>query len=163
MKLAHFVRPFTILIRSAQRTGDSARRSPDGDWGVMKDEARTCVVKVMVTPYEKARIAGSAKACGMTMSRYARTLLNGNIPLPTNDLQDMKEVFRLHADLGRLGGLMKMLLTNDERLNDMGRDMATVTIDNILLDIRATQDVLKKEVMKTLGRRQPAPAEEGEE
>ncbi len=27
-----------------------------------------------------------------------------------------------------------MLLTNDERLNDMGRDMATVTIDNILLD-----------------------------
>lgn len=119
----------------------------------MKDEVRNSVVKVMVTPYEKARIAGNAKACGMTMSSYARTLLNGSIPLSVNDLKDMKEVFRLHADLGRMGGLMKMLLTNDERLNDMGRDMATVTIDNILLDIRATQDLLKKEVMSVLGKR----------
>jgi len=123
----------------------------------MKGEVRKSVVKVMVTPYEKARIASNAKACSMTMSSYARTLLNGSIPLSTNDLEDMKEVFRLHADLGRLGGLMKMLLTNDERLNDMGRDMATVTIDNILLDIRATQDLLKKEVMGVLGKR-AAPA-----
>ncbi len=121
----------------------------------MKDEVRRCVVKVMVTPYEKARIAGNAKTCGMTMSSYARTLLNGSIPLSVNDLKDMKEVFRLHADLGRLGGLMKMLLTNDERLNDMGRDMATVTIDNILLDIRTTQDLLKKEVMAALRKRNP--------
>lgn len=124
----------------------------------MKGEVRKCVVKVMVTPYEKARIAGNATACGMTMSSYARTLLNGGIPISINGLKDMKEIFRLHADLGRLGGLMKMLLTNDERLNDMGRDMATVTIDNILLDIRATQHLLKKEVMKNLGKREPASA-----
>jgi hypothetical protein len=31
---------------------------------------------------------------------------------------------------------MKMLLTNEERLQDMGRDMAVTTIDNILVDIR---------------------------
>ncbi len=119
-------------------------------------DARKCVVKVMVTPYEKARVAGNAKACGMTMSSYARTLLNGCNPLLRSDLGDMKEVFRLHADLGRLGGLLKMLLTNDERLNDMGRDMGIVTIDNVLVDIRITQDLLKKEVMKSLQKRNPA-------
>ncbi len=31
---------------------------------------------------------------------------------------------------------MKMLLTNEERLQDIGRDMATTTIDNVLVDIR---------------------------
>ncbi|MDR1613554.1 MAG: hypothetical protein LBT97_12350 [Planctomycetota bacterium] len=126
-----------------------------------KTERRNYVLKVKVTQYEKARIAGNAKACGMTMSSFARALLNGNNPVPLNDLKDMKEVFRLHADLGRLGGLLKMFLTNDERLDDMGRDMATVTIDNILLDIRITQDVLKKKVMKSIGRRglSAAPAE----
>ena len=127
----------------------------------MKDEVRRCVVKVMVTPYEKARIAGNAKACGMTMSSYARTLLNGCIPSSQKDLGDMKEIFRLHADLGRLGGLMKMLLTNDERLNDMGRDMAVVTIDNILMDIRATQGILKNEVIKSLGKRSHSVDEAG--
>lgn len=121
-----------------------------------KDEVRKSVVKVMVTTYEKARIAANAQACGMTMSSFARTLLNGGIPLSLNELSDMKDVFRLHADLGRLGGLLKMLLTNDERLNDMGREMATVTIDNILIDIRATQDLLKKEVMNVLGKRKPS-------
>lgn len=130
-----------------------------------KNEMRKCVVKVMVTTYEKARIAANAAACGMTMSSYARTLFNGGIPQSLNELNDLKEVFRIHADLGRLGGLLKMLLTNDERVNDMGRDMATVTIDNVLLDIRITQDLLKKEVVKALERRKgsPAPSEPGEE
>jgi hypothetical protein len=127
-----------------------------------KSETRKCVIKVMVTTYEKARIVSNAAACGMTVSSYARTLLNGSIPLPQNNLDDMQKVFRLHADLGRMGGLMKMLLTNDERLNDMGREMATVTIDNILLDIRATQDLLKKEVIRSLGKRNPAPAPSGD-
>ncbi len=121
-----------------------------------KNEVRNCVLKVMITTYEKARIAANATACGMTMSSYARTLLNGGIPLSLSDLSDLKEVFRLNADLGRLGGLLKMLLTNDERLNDMGRDMATVTIDNVLVDIRVTQDLLKNEVMSVLRKRNPS-------
>lgn len=118
-------------------------------------DARKCVVKVMVTPYEKARIAGNAEACGLSMSSYARALLVDHNPVYKNDLEDMRKLFKLHADQGRLGGLLKMLLTNDERLNDMGRDMATVTIDNVLLDIRKTQDLLRQEVERLLHKGAP--------
>lgn len=115
---------------------------------------KKCLVKTWVAPYEKARIASNAKACGMSMSSYVRTVLSGSNPLTKNGLGDLKEVFKLHGDLGRLGGLLKMFLTNDERLNDIGKDMANVTIDNVLLDIRITQDHLKQAVAKAFGKRE---------
>jgi hypothetical protein len=112
---------------------------------------KTVVVKVYVTPEEKARIAANAAACGRSVSAYARVLAAGYEPKPRVDLSGMAEVFKLHADLGRLGGLMKMLLTNDERLNDMGRDMAAVTIDGVLVDIRATMANLRALVAERIG------------
>ena len=87
------------------------------------------VIKVYVTPEEKARIAANAGLCGQSLSAYVRTLATGYEPKPRTDFSGFKVVFKLHGDLGRLGGFMKMFLTNDERLNDIGRDMATVTID----------------------------------
>lgn len=112
---------------------------------------RRIVLKTLVTPEEKSRIAANAGICGMSMSAYVRTLATGRDPKPAADLSGLAEVFKIHADLGRLGGLMKMLLTNDERLSDMGRDMATVTIDAVLVDIRIAMDLLKTAVEGSLG------------
>ena len=97
------------------------------------------IIKVYVKPHEKDAIVAAARACRMSMSAYARTLALGTTPAASADLDRMDEVMKLHADLGRLGGLLKMTLTNDERLNDMGREMGVATIDGILVDIRATQ------------------------
>lgn len=113
--------------------------------------AKTVVIKVYVTPEEKARIATNAGMCGRSLSAYVRTLATGHEPKPRADLSGLAEVFKLHADLGRLGGLMKMFLTNDERLNDMGRDMAGVTIDGVLVDIRVTMANLKAMVADRVG------------
>lgn len=111
---------------------------------------RKKVLKVLLEPYEKAQVVASADACGLTASAYARTLLIGRKPVNRIDMERFREVFKLHADLGRLGGLLKMLLTNDERLQDMGRDFAIVTIDGVLVDIRMTQALLKETVAALL-------------
>ena len=62
------------------------------------------------------------------------------------DLEQIDRLLKMVADLNRLGNLMKMLLTNEERLQDMGRDMATTTIDGILVDIRFAVGRLKEMV-----------------
>lgn len=89
---------------------------------------------------ERNKIAQEARECGMSMSGYIRTLALNNGKLVSNtELKEMDEVMKVHADLGRLGGLLKMTLTNDERLNDMGREMGVATIDGTLVDIRFAQ------------------------
>ena len=97
------------------------------------------VVKIYLKPNEKKRIAQEARDSGMSQSSYARTLALGERPVTKLELAEIQDVMKVHADIGRLGGLLKMTLTNDERLNDMGRDMAVATIDGTLVDIRATQ------------------------
>ncbi len=122
--------------------------------------AKRVVIKVYMTPEEKARIAANAGVCGQALSAYVRTLAFGHTPTPRVDLSGLAEVFRIHGDLGRLGGLLKMLLTNDERLNDMGRDMAEATIDGTLVDIRFAMAGLKTVIKAYLGVRSGKP--EGE-
>jgi len=96
------------------------------------------MIKIYLKPNEKKRIAQEARECGMAMSAYARTLALGDRLVSIPELKEMEHVMKVNADLGRLGGLLKMTLTNDERLNDMGREMGMVTIDATLVDIRAT-------------------------
>ena len=98
-----------------------------------------CVIKVYLDPDEKRRIEENAKGAGISLSAYARTLALGNTPVTKVELDEISNVMKVHADLGRLGGLLKMTLTNDERLNDIGREMGVATIDDTLVDIRATQ------------------------
>ena len=95
-------------------------------------------IKIYLNSNDKKRIAQEARECGMSMSAYARSLATGGRPASRLELADMDKVMKIHADLGRIGGLLKMTLTNDERLNDMGREMGIATIDGALVDIRAT-------------------------
>jgi hypothetical protein len=101
--------------------------------------SKQILVKVYVKPEEKAWIAANARAGRLSMSAYARTMALGGNPVHTLDLDEMNKLLKISADLGRLGGLLKMLLTNDERLDEMGREMGRATIDGTLFDIRATQ------------------------
>ena len=113
--------------------------------------AKGKVIKVYMAPEEKAGVVAGAAACGLSLSAYVRTLATGHTPTPRVDLSGLADVFRIHADLGRLGGLLKMLLANDERLNDMGRDMAGATIDGTLVDIRFAMAGLKTAIEGFLG------------
>ena len=110
------------------------------------------VLKVYMTKAEKARIAACAKSCRLTASSYAKMVLLGHHPNNSTDIKQMEGILKVAADLGRLGGLLKMTLTNDERLQDIGREMGLVTIDGILVDIRITQAHLRELVEVVLQR-----------
>ena len=115
--------------------------------------SRREILKVLLTPEEKRGIAAAARACGLSMSAYARNLALGQRPPGPDERSDLQGIFRLHADLGRLGGLLKMFLTNRERVEDLGRDFALATIDGTLVDIRVAQARLRERLEQSLGRR----------
>jgi hypothetical protein len=100
--------------------------------------------RIYLTPEEKAQMRQIAADARMSMSTYTRTLLLGGTPPDGAALAQIDVLAKAIADLNRLGGLMKMLLTNAERLQDMGRDMAMACIDGILADIRFTVEKLEE-------------------
>ena len=69
--------------------------------------------KVWVTPEEKAAIAAKADAHSLSASGYLRRL---GLALPVESTIDQRailELVKIHADVGRFGGLIKMWLTTN--------------------------------------------------
>ena len=58
----------------------------------------------------------------------------------------VRELARINGDLGRLGGLLKLWLTNDERTAQFGE----ATLRAVLARIEATQDEMGQVMMKVV-------------
>ncbi|MCX8657348.1 hypothetical protein J3U08_11155 [Gilliamella sp. B2894] len=102
-----------------------------------------CPIKVWVTKEEKMTINNNAKLHGLSNSAFLRNLglnitVNGIV-----DQQAILEIVKVNADLGRLGGLLKLWLTNNEKLDGYDHD-----INNLLDDITKTQLILFEKVSK---------------
>jgi hypothetical protein len=67
---------------------------------------------VWVTPEEKARIERLAAASGLSASTYLRTLGLGHEPKSLLDAERVGDLLKACADLQRLGGLLKLWLTD---------------------------------------------------
>jgi hypothetical protein len=95
-------------------------------------------VKVYCLPEERAQLQASARAARKSVSAY---LLNVGLGYPVRSLVDgrrVDELLHVNADLGRLGGLLKLWLTNDERTAAFGES----TLRGLLAKIEATQNEL---------------------
>lgn len=93
-------------------------------------------IKVYCLPDEHNQIEVNAKATGLTMSTY---LLNVGMGYQVRGILDHKrveELARINGDLGRLGGLLKLWLTDDPRTARFGES----TIRALLSKIEGTQD-----------------------
>lgn len=104
-------------------------------------------IKVYCLPDERRLLEGNAKAAGLSLSSY---LLTVGMGYQINGVVDNKEVERLakiNGDLGRLGGLLKLWLTNDVRTAQFGEG----TIRALLARINDTQDQMVA-VVKTIVR-----------
>jgi hypothetical protein len=103
-------------------------------------------VKVYCLPGERAQLQANARAARKTLSTY---LLNVGLGYQVRGVLDgrrVEELLRINADLGRLGGLLKLWLTNDERTATFG----AATIRALLAKIEATQDGLLEVVREVL-------------
>ena len=64
------------------------------------------------------------------------------------------ELVRVNGDLGRLGGLLKLWLTDDAKLEEMAPERMPVIIRGVLSKIEANQDELAGIIRKVLRSRQ---------
>ena len=102
-------------------------------------------INVYCLPAERRQIEAKANAAGLSLSTY---LMNVGIGYQIRGIVDHKhveELARINGDLGRLGGLLKLWLTDDERAGWVGK----ATIRAVLSRIEATQDQMT-ELMKRI-------------
>lgn len=70
------------------------------------------------------------------------------------DREQARELVRINGDLGRLGGLLKLWLTDDEKLDEFKPARMTRIIRGVLEKIEANQEELRaivKTVLRTRG------------
>lgn len=96
-------------------------------------------LRLYCLPAERAVIEANAAMAGVSVSAFLRTVGMGMEPRSRVDQQAMKDLLKLNADLGRLGGLLKALLTHDERFDGFtGHQLHELTVGTIK-DVQATQ------------------------
>ena len=102
-------------------------------------------IYVWVTPDEKSQIEALAQATGNKTSAYLRNIGLGYPLKSILDHKRVEELAKINGDLGRLGGLLKLWLTNDKRTALFGEP----TIRALLSKIESTQDEMH-EVMRAV-------------
>lgn len=97
-------------------------------------------IKVYCLPEERERIEANAKIAGISVARYLRDVGQGYQVKGVMDYHYVRELVRVNGDLGRLGGLLKLWLTDDPRTARFG----DATILALLGRIEATQDEMSR-------------------
>lgn len=93
-------------------------------------------LRVPVLPDEEEQIARNARAASLPVAVFLRNIGQGYEARSILDNRRVEELARINGDLGRLGGLLKLWLTNDARTAEFGE----ATIRALLSKIEATQD-----------------------
>lgn len=99
-------------------------------------------LRVPVLREEEALIKANAARTGLSVAAYLRRLGMGYEVRGVLDSQAVAELSKVNADQGRLGGLLKMWLTNDEKLALYDRTELEKAIVVLLGRITESQDVL---------------------
>lgn len=73
-------------------------------------------IKVYCLPEERDIIQAQASASGLSLSTYLLKVGQGYKIKGILDHKRVDDMAKINADLGRLGGLLKLWLTNDEKL-----------------------------------------------
>jgi hypothetical protein len=105
-------------------------------------------LRVPVLPEEEEAIKANARAAGLTIAAYLRNVGIGYEIKGVLDQQAVLELAKVNGDLGRLGGLLKMWLSNDERLAMYDPEQLRQTILGVLDKIKEIQDVLLEKAVR---------------
>ena len=102
-------------------------------------------LRVPVLPHEEATIKQMAASVGLPVAAYLRSVGLGYQVRGILDNKRVEELARINGDLGRLGGLLKLWLTDDPRTAQFGE----ATIRALLSKIEDTQQQMH-EVMRAV-------------
>ena len=104
-------------------------------------------LRVPVFPEEREAIESKARQAGLSVARYLREVGQGYEIRGITDYERVCELARINGDLGRLGGLLKLWLTDDVRTAKFG----AATILALLRRIEFSQDEMGR-VMRAVVR-----------
>lgn len=104
-------------------------------------------LRVPVLPEEEAAIKAHAAQAGMSVAAYLRAIALGYEVRSIVDNRQVEELVKINGDLGRLGGLLKLWLTDDPRTAQYGENV----IRAALARVEDNQDQLA-EVIRTVVR-----------
>ncbi|NQY74355.1 MAG: ribbon-helix-helix protein, CopG family [Candidatus Margulisbacteria bacterium] len=91
-------------------------------------------ITVRVTEDEAKGLKKKAESFGVSVPELMRSCALGKIVKSKLDQQNILSLLRVHADSGRLGGLLKMWLSSPESLGREGFDL-----DALLSEIQDNQ------------------------
>lgn len=101
--------------------------------GMKKPKRHDNVIRVPVLPHERRAIEENAAAAGLPLAVYLRKVGMGMPIRPVIDLENIVELSKINADQGRLGGLLKLWLT------DKKKDGLEIDIRKLLRQIEKIQ------------------------
>jgi hypothetical protein len=111
-------------------------------------KASTPIV-VRVNPEEKRAIDELARSTGHSTSAYLRKIGLGYPVKSILDYSRVQDLAQVNADLGRLGGLLKLWLSSDKRLDGYSKEDLNRLISLLLKKIDGNQDEIQK-IMKAI-------------
>lgn len=101
-----------------------------------------------VLPEEEEAIKQKAAAAGLSIAAYLRNVGSGYEIKSVIDQQLILRLAKINADQGRLGGLLKLWLTNDAKLGEFDPLQMRRVIYGVLDRITGTQTALLELVRK---------------
>lgn len=97
-------------------------------------------LRVPVLPNEERVIKENAAKVSLTVAEYLRRLSLGHVVTSTLDSKYVLQLVKVNADQGRLGGLLKLWLTDDPKLATLGPACPPGFVRALLKRIEANQD-----------------------
>ncbi|HHV6060379.1 TPA: conjugal transfer transcriptional regulator TraJ [Legionella pneumophila] len=101
-------------------------------------------LRVPVLPSEEIQIKSNAAIAGLSIAEYLRRVSLGYQIHSVIDKDYVLQLSKINADLGRLGGLLKLWLSQDKRVAHFDHR----TIKTLLNRIQTTQDAMFEVVKK---------------
>jgi hypothetical protein len=123
-------------VTAADQRGESRRRARH--------------LRVPVNAEEAMGIEAHAREVGMSIAAYLRAVGLGYQPRAVVDHEKLHEMLRINGDLGRLGGLLKLWLTDDSKLAGYDQAQLQLAIRSALRRIERTQEQLQGIVRQAL-------------
>lgn len=119
-----------------------------------RNRRRSRHLRVPVLAEEGQQIEELAKQTGMSIAAYLRLVGIGHQPRSMIDVEQARELVRVNGDLGRLGGLLKLWLTDDAKLDALKPENTPAIIRGVLKRIEANQEQMDEIIKAVLRSRQ---------
>lgn len=109
-----------------------------------KETKRTHHLRVPVFQNEKENIEAIARQAGLSVAAFLRDAGQGYEITGVTDYEQVRELARINGDLGRLGGLLKLWLTNDFKAAQIGVPVIVALLKRIELNQTEMAAVMKE-------------------